>query len=136
MIDSDLEEVRRANAAFYRAVESLDLAEMDGVWAHAEHARCVHPGWAMLQGWEAIRASWAEIFRNTVEIRFTIRDISVAGEGDIAWVACTEHIFQQAGSRVSVTTAQATNIFERGWDGWRLVHHHASHVGPPPAGEV
>jgi ketosteroid isomerase-like protein len=29
---------------------------------------------------------------------------------------------------VTVTSVLATNIFERGDGGWRLIHHHASHV--------
>jgi len=31
----------------------------------------------------------------------------------------------------------ATNLFERGPDGWRLIHHHASHVlGALPADDT
>jgi hypothetical protein len=29
---------------------------------------------------------------------------------------------------VTVTSILATNLFERAADGWRLVHHHGSHV--------
>ena len=66
---SDADDVEEANARFYRAFETLDIAEMDQVWVHAEHARCVHPGWALLCGWEAVRHSWQTIFTNTHERR-------------------------------------------------------------------
>ncbi len=117
-----------ANARFYRAIEALDLAEMDAVWAHGEHVKCVHPGWPFLVGWDSVRASWEAIFKNTVEMRFTISDVLVAGTRDLAWVTCTENILSQVRSRVSVTSVLATNVFERTGHGWRLVHHHASHV--------
>src|SRR5206468_1148625 len=52
-------EVEEANARFYRAFEALDLAEMEKVWAHGEHVKCVHPGWPLLAGWANVRASWA-----------------------------------------------------------------------------
>jgi ketosteroid isomerase-like protein len=123
---SDDAEVVEANARFYGAFEALDLAEMDSVWAHGEHVRCVHPGWPLLSGWDTVRASWERIFANTAEMRFTLSDVHAVVGADLAWVTCTENILSDVGGRVSVTTILATNLFERGVDGWRLVHHHAS----------
>ncbi len=120
--------VAGANDRFYRAFETLDIAEMDQVWARGEHVKCVHPGWPLLSGWESVRASWETIFANTGEMRFTIADVQVVVAGELAWVTCTENILAQVGGRVSVTSVLATNIFERAFDGWRLAHHHASHV--------
>ena len=125
---SDADDVEEANARFYRAFETLDISEMDQVWVHGEHARCVHPGWALLCGWGAIRTSWQTIFTNTQEMRFTLSDVSVSVSEERAWVTCTETILSEVGSRVSVTAILATNVFERPLDGWRLVHHHGSHI--------
>ena len=125
---SDAAEVEDANAGFYRAFEALDLAEMDRVWAHDAHVRCVHPGWPMIAGWDAVRASWQTIFENTQEMRFTLSDVTVHVGDDLAWVTCTENILSELGERVSVTAILATNLFERAPTGWRIVHHHASHV--------
>ncbi|OLC16621.1 MAG: hypothetical protein AUH29_04675 [Candidatus Rokubacteria bacterium 13_1_40CM_69_27] len=121
-------EIEEANARFYRAFEALDVAEMDKVWAPGDHVKCVHPGWPLLVGWDAVRASWEAIFSSTGEIRFTISDVQVAASADLAWVTCTENILSQIRGRVSVTSVLATNIFEHGPDGWRMIHHHASHV--------
>jgi ketosteroid isomerase-like protein len=104
---SDADDVEEANARLYRAFETLDISEMERVWVHAEHARCVHPGWPLLCGWDAVRTSWRTIFANTEEMRFTLSEV---------------------GGRVSVTAILATNVFERGLQGWRLIHHHGSHV--------
>jgi ketosteroid isomerase-like protein len=125
---SEAADVEEANARFYRAFETLDIAEMDQVWAHAEHARCVHPGWPLLSGWDAVRSSWETIFANTEEMRFTLADVNVNVSGPLAWVTCTENILSDVQGRVTVTTILATNLFERSADGWRLVHHHASHM--------
>ena len=120
--------VNNANAAFYRAFETLDLRAMDEVWSHGAHVACVHPGWPMLTGWQAVRASWEAIFANTQEMRFTLTDIRVAATADFAWVTCTENILSDTDGRVGVTSILATNLFERDGDAWRMVHHHASHV--------
>jgi ketosteroid isomerase-like protein len=123
---SDADDVEEANARFYRAFETLDIQEMDRVWVHGAHAACVHPGWPLLRGWDAVRASWERIFQNTEEMRFTLGGVSVNVGGDVAWVTCTENILSEVNGRVSVTAILATNLFERDADGWRLVHHHAS----------
>ena len=125
---SDTTEVVEANARFYRAFEALDIAEMDQVWAHGEHVKCVHPGWPLLSGWDDVRESWARIFENTAEMRFTLSNVEAVVGGDQAWVTCTENILSEAGGRISVTAILATNLFERDGAHWRLVHHHASHV--------
>ena len=130
---SDHAELEEANARFYRAFEALDVAAMDGVWAHGEHVRCVHPGWPLLSGWDAVRESWERIFDNTAEMRFTLSEVNVNVAGDLGWVTCTENILSEVGGRVSVTAILATNLFEREAGGWRLVHHHASHVLTPRA---
>jgi ketosteroid isomerase-like protein len=128
-------DVEEANARFYRAFEALDLAEMEKVWAHGDHVKCVHPGWPLLAGWDNVRASWEAILNNTGEIRFTVGDVQVAVSGSLAWVTCTENILSQVRGRVSVTSVIATNIFQREADGWKMVLHHASHVLGAPAAE-
>jgi len=129
----DHKAIEEANAGFYRAFEALDLRAMEDVWAHGEHVQCVHPGWPLLIGWGAVRASWEAIFANTQEMSFSLTDVRAAGAGDLAWVTCTENILSETDGRVGVTSILATNLFERspdreGGGGWRMVHHHASHV--------
>jgi ketosteroid isomerase-like protein len=134
---SDRATVEAANARFYRAFEELDIEAMDAMWMHDEHVKCVHPGWPLLTGWKAVRESWAAIFANTEEMRFTISDVRVDARRDLAWVTCTENILSDVRGRVSVTAILATNLFARIDNAWLMVHHHASHVlAPGPAGEA
>ena len=120
--------IEDANASFYRAFEALDLRAMEDVWSHGEHVQCVHPGWPLLIGWGAVRASWEAIFVNTQEMSFTLTHVRAAGAGDLAWVTCTENILSESRGNISVTSVLATNIFERIAGEWLLVHHHASHI--------
>ena len=121
-------DLAEANEQFYRAFEALDVRLMDEVWVHAEYVKCVHPGWPLITGWDAVRDSWASIFENTAEMRFTIGDVETRVLGGVGWVTCTENILQSLRGRISVTSVLATNLFERTPDGWRMILHHASHV--------
>jgi ketosteroid isomerase-like protein len=136
-LGDEIAEIEEANARFYRAFESLDLAEMDRVWANDEDVRCVHPGWCLLQGWDVVRQSWEAIFRSTEEMRFSIGDVVARVSGDVAWVTCAANILSDTRGKLTVTTLLATNVFERRGGDWLMVHHHASHVlasEPPGAG--
>jgi ketosteroid isomerase-like protein len=123
-----VKDVEAANEAFYRAFEALDMRAMEQVWAHGQHVKCVHPGWPLLTGWDAVRTSWETIFANTQEMRFTLTDVRVEAASELAWVTCTENILSETDGRVGVTSILATNVFERDGGAWRMVHHHASHV--------
>ena len=125
---SDLTAVEQANAGFYQAFETLDIARME-LRLVARRARAVRPpGLAPPGRLGAVRTSWATIFENTAEMRFSLSDVRASAIGDLAWVTCTENIFSEVHGRLAVTSVLATNLFERTADGWRLIHHHASHV--------
>jgi ketosteroid isomerase-like protein len=127
-VDDDEAQVEEANRRFYRAFESLDLATMDAVWSHGGEVRCIHPGWGLLAGWEAVRQSWEAIFQNTREMRFSVSDVRPWVDGNLGWVTCTENILSDVGGRVGVTAVLATNVFERRGGDWLMIHHHASHI--------
>jgi uncharacterized protein (TIGR02246 family) len=120
------DEIRAANEAFYRALEALDLAAMERVWAHEPWVRCIHPGWDVLVGWEHVRESWARIFAHTPWIRVMPTEVSVRRFEGLAVVACAENITAAHEGDVGVAVAQATNLFVRAEGGWRMIHHHAS----------
>lgn len=128
-VSSDGDALREANARFYAAIEELNLGAMDAVWAHAGWVRCVHPGRDVVEGWPDVRATWERIFAGTRWLRVTPTSVAVAVFGDLGVVACSENITTSEdgdGDDVGVAVAQATNLFVRTGDGWRLMHHHAS----------
>lgn len=129
--DEILTQVRRANERFYRAFETLDIKQMDAVWMQSDRAKCVHPGWDLLEGWEAVRQSWAAIFTNTPFMRFVITDVSVHLYGHVAWVTCIENLTDAVES-TQISRILATNIYEQtADDDWYIVHHHGSPILRP-----
>ena len=131
--EETIAQVKRANELFYRAFETLDITNMAAVWVQAERAKCVHPGWSLLSGWEAILQSWEAIFANTDYMRFVITEVVVHLYGRVAWVTCIENL-SDAPDTLQMARIFATNIYEQLGDEWRIVHHHASPVmRPTPA---
>ncbi len=140
-LDNPEQAVLEANRHFYQAFEALDLEQMDEVWLHEDWVECVHPGWDLLLGWEEVRESWARIFAGTQRMKVDISSVWVRVEGDVAWVACTEHVTSTFDRGFDQALVQATNIFVRrpasadvpsevGGAGpggqWQMVAHHAS----------
>jgi ketosteroid isomerase-like protein len=126
--DDETLAVEEANLRFYRAFESMDIAEMERVWVRRDYTCCVHPGWGLLEGWDAVRQSWHTIFTNSGEMRFSLSDVRARVDGGLAWVICTENILSEVRGTIAVTALLATNVFERHGPEWLIVHHHASHI--------
>ena len=135
--DGDERGVIAVNLAFYRALERRALAEMERIWHHDAEVSCVHPGWHRLDGWEEVRRSWQNIFANARAWAVSCEQVRVAVRGDLAWVVCLEVIRPAAAGEGEAARMQATNLFRRSEEGWRMVHHHASPSAedPPSDGE-
>ncbi|TGB13504.1 nuclear transport factor 2 family protein [Streptomyces sp. MZ04] len=151
---TDVEQVERANTAFYEALERGDFDEVSDLWldtgtrdaldeddavdsSDEETAiSCVHPGWPVLTGRGEVLRSYALIMANTEYIQFFLTDVHVGVAGDTALVTCTENILSggpppEGGGELGPLVGQlvvATNVFRRTSDGWKLWSHHASPV--------
>ncbi len=128
MIKERIEEVTKANEAFYDAFGSLDVVKMDRVWAQQEYVTCIHPGWTLRSGWPQVRDSWVLIFNNTFSMEFELSDLQIQVAGDVAWVICVENITSRQGETLQETKVLATNLYERIGDEWKMIHHHGSPV--------
>lgn len=120
--------VLAANQAFYRAFEKKDIEAMGAVWSKGTGSLCIHPGRSVLRGWETIRTSWEQIFRNTNYIEIDIDLVAIEVSGNIAYVILAENLLQVVGGRRVQAQSMATNIFERLGQGWYIVHHHGSPI--------
>lgn len=130
----EVEQVERANTAFYDAMESGDFDRMGALWSDGVIS-CVHPGWPVLRGRSDVLRSYALIMANTEYIQFFLTDVEVAVEGDTALVTCTENILSGGPAEEDGSTGPlvgglvvATNVFRRTPEGWRLWSHHGSPV--------
>lgn len=127
--------VAEANERFYGALEAADLEAMSEVWLHTDWVKCVHPGWELIIGWDAVHDSWERIFAGSGGMRVSAREVRIKIAGDFSWVSCTENlaIFLDNSSAPITATTTATNLFHRIDSKWLMVHHHAS---PTPAAEL
>jgi SnoaL-like domain len=116
---SDEAAIRAANAAYYRAFASGDFAAMSSIWAD-EHVSCIHPGWPVLIGREAILESYREIMRNPNQERIEPHNETVLAGSEEARVVCVEFV---GGAALA-----ATNLFRRVDGAWRMTHHQASPI--------
>lgn len=129
------DQVLKANEKFYGALESGDLELMREVWVKDSKAKCVHPGWPMLYGWDAVIESWKNIFDAGGPAGIEVSDVRIRISGNLAWVVCIEKITQRVGEEVRSVYTQSTNVFQYMDSSWLLVIHHASPV-PVPRGEA
>jgi ketosteroid isomerase-like protein len=120
--------VAQANESFYRAFESLNIEQMERVWAQGTEIQCGHPGWRILRGWEPVMESWRRIFENTPAIRFQLTDVSIQIQNALAWVTLYENIQSTVEGQIVMATVLTTNIFEKRPVGWLMIHHHGSSV--------
>jgi len=85
---SEVEELRAVNERFYKALEELDLEQMQRLWLHEPWVRCIHPGWDVLVGWEHVRESLEQIFASTGWMRVTPTECNIHVFGEVGMVAC------------------------------------------------
>jgi len=112
--------VLAANEAFYRAFNQKDAGLMELVWAEYEQVTCIHPGWNVLHGREAVLESWRAILSNPEQPRIVTGGATVSFFGDLAVVISRELV---AGSPLV-----ATNIFIQQSESWRMLHHQSGPV--------
>ena len=120
MIGGSEVEVAAANESFYAAFAGRDVGAMDVVWARTFPVTCIHPGWNVLVGRDAVMESWEAILSNPEQPRIVGGGAQAQVIGETAIVICRELV---AGNPLA-----ATNVFVREDGRWVLVHHHAGPV--------
>jgi len=118
--------LRTANAAFYAAFEALDLDAMTNLWATTVQVSCVHPGWDLVLGYEAVMQSWKGIFEGTGEIHFRSEDLQVTAGEAMGWVVSREILSTNVQSTPIENTLSTINTFVLEGGVWRVAHHHAA----------
>lgn len=123
MPTSDEAAVLAANAAFYAAFNARDADAMAALWATAAEVTCVHPGWNILRGREAVLASWRSILGNAEQAKIVGAADGAQILGEVAIVVGREVV---GGHPIAVS-----NTFLLQENGWKMLHHHASPVAQP-----
>lgn len=112
--------VLAANAAFYDAFNRKDADAMARLWSDTHDITCVHPGWNVLEGRDAVLESWRRILENPDQPKIVSAAQSAQVLGSTAIVVGRELV---AGSPIATTNAF---VWENG--SWRMILHHASPV--------
>ncbi|MGH9451386.1 MAG: nuclear transport factor 2 family protein [Terriglobia bacterium] len=130
------QQVLDANAAFYSALESLNLAKMKAVWLHEDWVQCLHPGWSLICGWEAIEESFASIFRSATQLSATVSRSLARVLGEAAWVSSIEQVTMTMDGDFATARVETTHIFARRGGQWKMVHRHTTPVPGPGLAET
>ena len=121
---TDEDAVLAANERFYQAFNLKDAEAMAAVWTEQEPVTCVHPGWNVLEGRDAVLESWRSILTNPNQPRIVSGGATATLYGDVAIVLCRELV---AGSPLV-----ATNVFVHEGRVWKMVHHQAGPTSVKP----
>ena len=111
--------------AFYEAIARADLVALMSVWADDEEIVCIHPTGQRLTGAEAIRNSWRGIFANNPRLMVRLSR-GVRWNGMLLSVHNVVETLYIGEERKPQGPMLATNVFQRGASGWRLLAHHSS----------
>lgn len=122
--EADRAAVQACNQSFYAAHEARNLDQMSALWSHGPDVVCIHPGWPILRGWDAVEDSWRRIFQGPSDNQFIVTNDQLNIAGGVAWMTVDENLMSAGGTG----TVAATNIFLRVNDQWKVVHHHGSPV--------
>jgi uncharacterized protein (TIGR02246 family) len=114
-----------AETAFYDAFERSDLAAMMAVWAASDDVVCIHPTGPRLQGFESVRDSWSQIFSGGSQLRVRLAEVKKFDGQSVAVRAVMEILTASGSQSGNSQTVLATNVYELGDGGWRMVIHHA-----------
>lgn len=119
-VETQEQRVLEANEAFYASFNHKDMAAMERIWSARPDVSCIHPGWNVLSGREAVIDSWASILGNPAQPRIVVGGAQVCLVGETAIVLCRELV---AGSPLA-----ATNVFILESGEWRIIHHQSGPV--------
>ena len=124
-----------AESAFYEAIARTDLEALMSVWADDEEIICIHPTGQRLRGAAAIRESWRSIFANNPRLTVRITQ-SLRWSGMLLTVHNVIETLYLGDEPTPHGPMLATNIFQRGASGWRLLAHHASTAAEIPESDT
>jgi ketosteroid isomerase-like protein len=118
-----------AETAFYDAFQRADLEAMMLIW-HQHEALCIHPFGQRIEGRDAVRRSWRDIFCHEIELRITLSHVRCLESDGLAVHLVYENIAVVQVDDLSQSTVLATNAYRLVEDSWQIVLHHASPVPP------
>ncbi len=99
---------------------------MEAVWSMTGDVKCIHPGWLVIEGWDAVRESWEKIFAADADLKVSLRNVSATVIGRLGVVTLVEELTYSTEASSRTGSIMATNIFRNVNGEWKMIHHHGS----------
>jgi ketosteroid isomerase-like protein len=130
---ADVDAVRAQIAREVAAVNARDLQALSQIWSQEPDITLFDitpPG--RFQGWTAIARTFGDFFERTGAVHMTVDHVEVRLDGELAWATYDWAMTGKMGEAPLDDSGQATAVYRREKDGWRLVHAHYSATLLPP----
>jgi len=134
---SDAGAIRALVAREVTAINARDMKALSEIWSRDGQALLFDvtpPG--RFQGWEQIQRQWSGFFERASEIHLTVEALNAVAEGSLGYATYDWTMTGRIGAYAIDDRGQATAIYRREKEGWKLVHAHFSPSPPSPAAEA
>lgn len=124
---TNLDEVRRASAAFYEALNRMangDDTKMQDVWMKGDGVSAQHPIGGRDMGSDTVLASFSKVAEIATGGDIRLEDQSINAGSDMAVETGVEIGTLIIAGREAKIHQRVTNVFQRQGGAWKLVHHH------------
>lgn len=121
------DEVRQASERFYAALTGMvngDPGPMMAAWSHGGDVTAMHPIGERDEGWEQVRATFAQVGALASDGQVRLRDQLIRVGGDLAYEVGVEEGEATLADEPVHFKHRVTNIYRREGGAWKIVHHH------------
>jgi len=124
-----LQEVTKANEAFYAALNEMfkgEMGPMEAVWSHAPDVTYLPPDGKFRLGWDAVKADWEA--QAKMKLGGSVRPEGVhVVTGDRLAVVQNWEVGENkdAEGKPIEVKIRATNVYRKEDGGWKMISHHA-----------
>jgi len=119
--------VRQASAQFYTALNHMltgDAGKLSDIWAHDKNVTTLHPIGGRQVGWDGVFGSFSKVAGLSSNGEVTLKDQAIQVFGDGAYEIGLEQGKVTIGKIPVTNEHRVTNVYRRGPDGWKIIHHH------------
>jgi len=131
---ADAEAIRSLVRREVEAINKKDLKTLSEVWSQDKGILLFDvPPPGRFQGWETVGRLFKDFFDRFSEIHLTIDRLEVEAGGQFGYATYDWTLSGRMGEYAVDDRGEATSVYRKEKDGWRLVHAHYSPSLQPPA---